>query len=731
MMLETPGLSRRQFLRVTALAGGGLLLASGFDLASVARAAGNESPAAFEPNAFIRMTPDGRVTIVAKNPEIGQGVRTMLPMLIAEELDVDWSMVTVEQASFDPVHFERQSAGGSQATPTAWLPMRRVGAAGRAMLVAAAAKTWSVPESECETASGHVRHRPSGRDLPYGRLLATAATIPPPDLEKVALKDPARFRILGTRVPDVDDAAIVTGRPLYGIDVTRPGMRYASFVKCPVFGGKVATANLDEVKAQPGIRQVFLVAGGPALDGLLPGVAIVGDSWWQVQRARQVLKVTWDEGPTATQSSQGFAQRATELSTQPAQRSLRRDGDPDAAFAAAARVITADYAYPFLSHAPLEPMNFTAEFRDGAVEMWGLTQTPARGRSLVASTLGIPEERVTIHLTRGGGGFGRRLSNDYLVEAAWIAREAGTPVKLLWTREDDMTHDFYRPAGFHFLRGGVDASGRLVAWRSHFVSFGDGDHFASSAGISPDEFPAGYVPGFALESSVMPSGIPTGALRAPGSNGIAFVVQSFLDELAHAAGKDPLRFRLDLLADAAGKEPRTVDAARARGVLEQVAEMSGWGRGTLPRGTGMGVAFHFSHRGYFAEVAQVTVSHAGELHVDHVWVAADIGNTVINLSRAEQEAQGAVLDGIGEALAQEIAIDRGRAAQRNFDGFPMLRMRQAPPVEVQFVRTENPPTGLGEPALPPAIPALTNAIFAATGKRIRSLPISRTDLSWS
>lgn len=730
-MLQTPALSRRQFLRVSALAGGGLLLATRFDLERIARAADAVAPTAFEPNAFIRITPDGRVTIVAKNPEIGQGVRTMLPMLIAEELDVEWSAVTVEQAPFDPAHFESQSAGGSQATPTAWLPMRRVGAAGRAMLVAAAAKTWGVPETECETAAGHVRHAATGRDLPYGRLLATAATMPVPDLGKVALKDPARFRILGTRVPDVDDPAIVTGRPLYGIDVTRPGMRYASFVKCPVFGGKVTSANLDEVKSQPGIRNVFLVAGGTALNGLLPGIAIVGDSWWQVQRARQTLKVTWEEGGTAAQSSQGFAASATSLAKQPAQRTLRRDGDPDAAFGSAAKVITADYAYPFLAHAPLEPMNFTAEFKDGAVEMWGLTQTPARGRSLVASTLGIPEERVTIHLTRGGGGFGRRLSNDYLVEAAWIAREAAVPVKLLWTREDDMTHDFYRPIGFHFLRGGVDAGGSLVAWRGHFVSLGSGDHFDPSAGISQDEFPAGYVPNFALESSVMPNGVPTGALRAPGSNGVAFVIQSFLDELAHAAGKDPLRFRLDLLAAAAGKEPRVVDAARARGVLERVAAMSEWGRHSLPRGSGMGIAFHFSHRGYFAEVAQATVSRAGELRVDRVWVAADIGSTVINLSRAEQEAQGAVLDGIGEAFAQEITIDRGRAVQSNFDTFPMLRMKQAPPVEVQFVRTENSPTGLGEPALPPAIPALANAIFAATGTRIRSLPISKHDLRWS
>ena len=729
-MSIAPVIDRRQFLKISALAGGGLLISAWLDHPLVASAIA-AATTTFQPSVFVMMYPDGRVTIIAKNPEIGQGVRTMLPMLIAEELDVEWNSVTVEQAPFDKKRFENQYAGGSSATPNEWLPMRRVGAAGRAVLVAAAAKTWGVPESECETTAGHVRHRASGRELPYGRLLATAATIPAPDLDQVALKDPARFRIIGTKVPDVDLHAIVTGKPLYGIDVTRPGMLFASFVKCPVFGGKVTSANLDELKSQPGIRHAFAVDGGTSLSGLLPGVAIVGDSWWQVQKARRAMNVTWNEGDTAAQGSAGFASRAAELAAQPPQRTLRRDGDPDAALAKAAKVLTADYSYPFLAHAALEPMNFTAHFQNGALDLWGLTQTPEGGRTLVATTLGIPEDNVTIHLTRSGGGFGRRLNNDYLVEAAWIAKEVGVPVKLLWTREDDMTHDFYRPAGFHFLRGGLDANGKLVAWRGRFVSFGEGEKFAPSASISPDEFPAGYVPDFALESSVMPSGVPTGALRAPRSNGLAFVFQSFLDELAQAAGKDPLRFRIDLLADAAGKEPRTVDSARARGVLERVAQMSNWGQQSLPRGTGMGVAFHFSHRGYFAEVVQATISHAGEVHVDRAWVAADIGSTVINLSRAEQEAQGAVLDGLGQALAQEIVIDRGRTVQTNFDTFPMLRMKQSCPVTVEFVKTDNPPTGLGEPALPPAIPALANAIFAATGKRLRSLPISKHDLSWT
>ena len=730
----TATFNRREFLRVTTIAGGGILLGGALRPArAVALVSGAPNGLL---NAWIKIMPDGMVTIVGQNPEIGQGVKTMLPMLIAEELDVEWKNVRVEQGGLDTVNFKNQYAGGSSATPDHWLAMRQVGAAGRAVLVAAAAATWGVPETECTTASGTVVHQKSGRKRAYGTLLEKAATITPPALDQVKLKDPKDFKIIGTRVRGVDNHAIVTGTPLYGIDMKLPGMLYAVYEKCPVPGGKVVRANLDHVMSQWGVKHAFVIQGEAVGDGLASGVAIVAETWWAARKAREQLQVEWNEGPIAAQESAGFAARATELSGQAPQRSLRKDGDPDGALAGAAKVIKAEYFYPFLAHATLEPQNCTAQYQDGKLEIWVRTQTPESGRALVVKTLGMQPDAVTIHLTRLGGGFGRGLRNDYLVEGAAIAKQVGggVPVKLLWTREDDMRHDFYRPAGFHYLSGGLDAAGKLVAWRNHFVSFGEGERFVSSARIGATEFPQRFIPNFATGVSVMPLGIPTGPLRAPGSNGIAFVMQSFLDELALAAGKDPLQFRLELLAAAqpAWTGDDSLNAERMRGVLELVAEKSGWANRSKEKGKGMGMAFHYSHLGHFAEVVQVSVTRQGVLSIDKVWVAGDIGSQVINPLNAEAQVQGSVIDGLGQALALEITFERGRTVQGNFDNYALPRLTRAPAtVEVHFRKTEFPPTGLGEPALPPVIPALCNAIFAATGKRIRKLPIGGQDLGWS
>ncbi|NOV29723.1 molybdopterin cofactor-binding domain-containing protein [Methylomonas sp. ZR1] len=746
---ELENASRRDFLRKSTLAGGGLVLGFYLNVADsaakrVAKPATISESSVFKPNAFIHIAPTGKVTLISKQPEIGQGIKTSLPMVIAEELEVNWLDVQIVQGDLDPI-YGSQSAGGSRSTPTNYQEFHKLGATARTMLILAAAEILRVPAAELVAKDSAVHHPASGKQLSYGQLVEKAVTIPVPAPESVKLKDPKDYKLLGTRIGGVDNPGVVTGKPLFGIDVQLPGMLYATYQKCPAFGGKVVSANLDKIKTLPGVKHAFIVEGGTSLKGLLPGVAIVADSTWAAFTARKQLEVVWDEGPAAAQSWAGFSAKAKELSEQAGSEVLRNDGDAKQALDDADKTVEAAYSYPFISHASIEPQNCTAWFKDGGIEIWAPTQNPEAGQKIVTETLGIPKEKITLHITRSGGGFGRRLIPDYIIESAAIAKQIGVPVKLTWTREDDLQHDQFRAGGFHFLKGGLDEQGKLIAWHNHFVTFAhkvvkEGKEtleLGSGANLSGDEFPGRWVENCLLEQTPLECNIPMGPWRAPRSNVLAWVFHSFIDELAHAAGRDPLAFRLEILGDkgflpGTGQQGIPYDVNRMKHVLQHVAEKAEWGKKTLPRGQGQGIAFHFSHLGYIAQVAEVTVSKDGKLKVDRVVVATDIGAQIVNLSGAENQVQGSVIDGLGALMFQELNIEKGRIVQSNFGDYPMIRIADAPTrVDVHFLKTDYPVTGLGEPALPPLAPAVCNAIFAATGVRIRQLPLLRTDLSWS
>jgi len=729
--------TRRSFMQVSVAAGGGMLIALHLDPAELLAQGPPGAPAVrYDALAFVKIAPDGIVTITSKNPEIGQGIKNMLPMIIADELDVDWSSVKVVQADVDQTKYGAQVAGGSTATPTNWDPMRQVGSAIRQMVLAAAADKWSVPVTELTTASGRVMHDASKRSAGYGELAEAAAAKPVPMLSMVPLKDPKDYKIIGKPMRGVDTAAITTGKPVFSIDFTVPGMLWAVYQKSPVFGAKVASSNLDQIKTMPGVKHAFVVEGTTNLQGLMPGVAIVADSWWQAESARKKLNVTWAEHPTSAQTSESYQAKADSMGKGAYATKLRTDGDVEKAFAApGAKVVEGAYMYPFIPHAPLEPQNCVAHWQNGKLELWAPSQTPAAGLAICAQTLGIQQSDITMHLMKTGGGFGRRLTNDYVVESAWISKQINAPVKVLWTREDDMGHDMFRPAGFHYLKGAVDSSGKLTAWRNHFVTFGEGERYAPSANIAGIQFPALFVENFDFGDSKIPLGVPTGALRAPGSHAFSFVFQSFIDELAHAAGKDPVQFRLDLLANKVYQPPERggdgFNAERMAAVVKMIAEKSGWGTKKLPQGTGMGIGFQYSHRGYFAEVAEVSVDSNKRIKVNKVWVGGDIGSQIINPMHAENLVQGGVIEGISHMM-QEITVKGGQVVQSNFHQMPLLRMAQAPPViEVHWIKSNNPPTGLGEPSLPPILPAVANAIFAASGTRVRSLPLSKHGYRWA
>jgi len=712
-------LSRRSFLQVSMLATGALVIGVGCNGPTRA----NEmQDGLWKPNLYVRIDADGTITIVSKNPEAGQGVKTAFPMVVAECLEVDWKDVRVEQAPLDD-RYGRQVVGGSRGTPDGWDDLRIAGTAARHLLTAAAAKEWRVAISECEARDGSIVHTQTGKSVRYESLLSTAADLPVPDVADLDLKSrPSEFKLLGTFVPGVDNPKILTGQSLFGCDVRLDGMLYAVFEKCLTFGGKVRQANLDEVRALPGVTHAFIVNGGDDLTGLLPGIAVVAKTWWQAQSAREKLHVEWDT--SHSDSTADYDRQAAALANKSGE-TLRSDGDVDAAFDSAKQVVEASYYYPFVSHANLEPQNCTALYHEsGRLEIWAPSQNPKGGRELVAKTLRISEKNIHVNLVRIGGGFGRRLRNDFMVEAAWIAREVRQPVQLQWTREDDMAHDFYRPAAWHHFKAGIDDTGRMAAFDHHFVTFGSGGKTVSGAGLSPAHYPAGLVPNFKLRQSVIETNVPTGPWRSPGHSAYCWAYQSFFDEVALAAGRDQLEFRLDLLSKSFGEPP--LDLERTRNTLKLAAEQAGWGRRTLEPNRGMGLAFHYDHGGFVSHVAEV-VADGSRITVEKVYSGIDVG-PVLNMSGARNQVEGAVVDALSTAQV-EITFADGAVEQGNFDDYELLRIHQAPEVECHFIQNDVSPSGLGEPPIAPATPAIANAVFAATGTRIRELPFKRSGIS--
>ncbi len=713
--MTTHTVSRRDFVTVLATAGGGLLL--GWRTGEPSRAttaAAGAAPPAFVPNAFIRIGSDGRVTLIMSQVEMGQGTYTSMPMLLAEELEVGLDQVQLEHAPpndklyANPL-FGDQETGGSSSVRSFYEPLRRAGATARTMLVAAAAQTWDVDPASCRAKRGIVTHGPTGRTLTYGALAEKAAKLPVP--EAVPLKDPKDFTLIGTPAKRLDAADKVNGQAQYGIDVRLPGMKIATVAATPVLGGKVA--GLDEAKAMaiPGVRQIV---------NLGDVVAVVADHMWAAKQGLAALAIRWDDGPNGGVSTADVLQGLDTASQQPGV-VARTQGDPPAAIAGAARKIDAVYQVPFLAHAPLEPMNCTVHVQKDRCEVWTGSQTLTRAEGTAARVTGLPLEQVVVHNHLLGGGFGRRLEYDYVTQAVRIGQQVEGPVKVVWTREEDMQHEFYRPYYYDRIVAGLDAGGKPVAWTHRIVGPAIVARYAPPGfrnGIDPDgvdaavqllyDIPAIQVEFVRHEEPVL----NTTFWRGVGPTHNVFVIESFMDELAAAAKADPVEYRRSLLSK----------APRARAVLDLAAKAAGWGQ-PLPAGRGHGVALLFSAWGsYLAEVAEVEVSKEGELRVHRIVCAVDCG-TVINPDTVTAQIEGAVNFGISAALWGEVTLKNGRVEQSNFHNYRVLRMNEAPTIEVHLVRNLEAPGGLGEPGTSVTAPALANAVFAATGKRIRKLPL--------
>jgi len=694
-MSTSTTLTRRDFIKMSSVAGAGLVLA--FYLPSKDEVADD---AAFVPNAWLKIDTDGTVTVTVARSEMGQGVQTSMPMIVAEELDADWSKIRIVQADAHPTRYGSMSTGGSFSVRGSWMTLRTAGATAREMLLTAAAQTWGVNKSTCRAENSAILQS-SGKRLSYGELAAAAGKVPVPT--EVPLKDPKDFKILGKPMRKLDTSSKVNGNAKFGVDIRVPGMLFASIEKCPVFEGKVAAFDASRAKAVAGVRDVI------QLD---EGIAVVADSTWAAFEGRKALSITWDEGRYSNQSSAAIWRSFEEAAK--SRGSLENyEGDAEASFDSAPTKVEAVYYAPLIAHAPMEPMNCVADVRPDRCEIWVPTQSPQQSQNAAARILDLPVDKVKVHVTLIGGAFGRRLQTDFVSEAVKVSKAIGVPVQVVWTREDDVRHDWYRPCTYNVFKAGLDGDGWPVAWLHRIVG-------PSSRGLAVGgSTPPYLIPNFQIDSLIKETGVPIGAWRSVGPSQNGFVIESFIDELAHAAKKDPFEYRRHLLS----KSPRL------RRALEVAAEKVGWNK-PLPAGHGLGIAAVESFGSSVAEVVEASVNNKGAVQIHRIVAAVDCG-PIVNPDTLEAQVEGGIVYSLSSVLKDEITVDKGRVVQGNFDDYRILTIDEMPRIEVHIIPSTEAVGGIGEPGLPPVAPALCNAIFAATGKRIRRLPIRPDDLKRS
>jgi isoquinoline 1-oxidoreductase subunit beta len=736
--------NRRTFLKATAAGGVALLVAFHLPASAADPAQEQEKPPVNPLNAWVRITPDNRVTLILAKSEMGQGIMTALPMILAEELCLDWKQVSIEQAPTNPKIYDH-GTGGSGSVADSWLPLRQAGAAAREMLIAAAAKRWEVGTDTCKAQNGYVVHGHPERSYKYGEIVADAALLPIPNFKDVPLKNSRDFTIVGHDTHRFEGASKATGTAKFGIDARPAGLVYAVIARCPVFYGKVVSFDATKAKAVPGVRDVFAIETSGRGASTTGGVAVVADNSWAAMQGRKALDVKWDEGAAANESSEELhKQFVTNAAAAPGE-VIRNEGDANAALAAQHIKVEAVYELPFAAHACMEPMNCTVHIQADRAEAWVPTQAPQWAQGVIAEAAKLPPEKVEVHTLLMGGGFGRRYQADFVMEAAQVARKVNQPVMVVWTREDDLHHDFYRPASYHKCQGVVTEDGNLAAWK----------HFQTSTSIAAKwgakgeeskgqgEFGTGATvpyksPNLRIEYTLAHSSAPRAWWRSVEHSSSGFVVESFVDELAAAVGVDALEFRLKLLGEPRklpqfGGDPDSppLDTARLKAVLQLAAEKAGWGK-PLPDGEGRGIACFFCFESYTAAVAEVSVR-PRDLKIKRLVCAVDCGR-VVNPNGVRAQVESAAIYALTATLKDAITVDRGRVVQSNFNDYQMMRMKEAPPIEVHLVASEEQPTGIGEPTVPVIAPALCNAIFNATrlwkqDVRIRRLPIRNEDLA--